>query len=332
MNKRRVPTALVAGLAALALAACGDNSAGDGGDSSEDFPSDNINMVVSYAAGGPTDVAGRAVAAFMEQELDTTVVVENKDGGSGAVGTADVARSTADGHTIAMTTASAASRVPLIENVGYSLDELQPIGVATYGPGLILVDADSSYETIDDLIEAAEADPGQVKLGTAGARSPQHVELIRMERDYGVNIDPVPFEGEAPAVTALLGGNIDGCYCSNAQTTMAQVDNGAFKVLATGSAERLDDMPDVPTLAESGFETLIYGNSYFILVAPADIPVDALETLESALEAALEDDSVRDIIGEIRIPGEFMGADALEALMRDEQEVLGSILEELFAR
>lgn len=326
MIKSRVLAAFAAGASLLVVTACGGS---DGASSSEEFPSDDVNMIISYAAGGPTDVGGRAIAAFMEKDLGTTFVVENKEGASGSVGTADVVRSEPDGYTIGMTTASAAGRVPLIEDVGYDLEDVQAIGVGTFGPGLIVVGADSGYSSIDDLIEEAKANPGGIKVGTAGASSPQHVELVRMADEYDVEFTAVPFQGEAPAVTALLGDNIDACFCSNAQTTMAQVDAGEFTILATGAPDRLGWVPDVPTLAESGFESLIYGNSYFILVAPADIPEGVLSTLEGSLEKALEDPATIEVIGEVRILDEFMGADALQKMMVDEQETLGPILMEL---
>jgi tripartite-type tricarboxylate transporter receptor subunit TctC len=327
MTKRRMFIGGVTAAAALTLAACG-NSGGAGGEG-DAFPSKDVNMVVTYAAGGPTDVAGRAIAKFMEKDLDTTFVVENKDGASGAVGTADVVRSKADGYTIAMTTESAVARVPAVEDVGYTYEDVTPIGVATYGPGLVLVSADSPYKTIDELVAAAKKDPGGIKFGTAGASSPQHLELMRLKQDYDVDIEAVPFKGEAPAVTAVLGNNVQGCFCSNAQTTMAQVDAGKFKVLAVGTEERLPSMEDVPTLKESGFPELIHGNSYFVLVAPKDTPADAITALEGSLEKALKDEATVTTIGDVRILPEFMGSEELKTMMTDEQETLIPSLKEL---
>jgi tripartite-type tricarboxylate transporter receptor subunit TctC len=337
VSKKKLVALLGATVLSLGLAACGDKST-DGaasstsGGAASDFPTDDIRFIVSYAAGGPTDVAGRAVAAYMEKEFGVSVVVENIDGASGAVGTAELSRAKPDGLTIAMTTASAASRVPLIEAVGYQLDDLQPIGVATFGPGLVIVRKDSPYKTINDLVRAAKAKPGTVTLGTAGPSSPQHVEIVRMERDYHVSFSAVPFQGEAPAVTALLGSNVDGCFCSNAQTTMAQVDAGEFKVLATAAPERLKSMPDVPTLAESGFKDLVNGSSYFILVAPAGTPDDVVKRLEETLKGALEDPATVETIGKERLLDPFMGADDLTSMMQDDQKTLGPILKELFAK
>lgn len=334
--KRNSLKVLSIGLLAFALAACSGGTAPKDEGSTEtapavEYPTKDIRMVVSYAAGGPTDVAGRAIAAFMEKDLGVSIVVENKEGAAGAVGTAEVARATPDGYTISMTTASAIGRVPLTEDVGYKLEDIQPIGVGTYGPGILIVRADSPYQTIDDLVKYAKANPSALKFATVGPSSPQHVELVRMSDDYGVTLEPVPFQGEAPAVTALLGENVDGCFCSNAQTTMAQVDAGEFRILATGAPEPVASLPGVPTLAESGFKTIIYGNSYFVLAAPTGIPAEVLEVLEGSMERAMKDEATLAILGAERVPDKFMGAAATSQLLADEQAALSKILTEMFS-
>ncbi|MDP5183902.1 tripartite tricarboxylate transporter substrate binding protein [Blastococcus sp. BMG 814] len=335
MSKKKLVAVFGATVLSLGLAACGDDAGSGGtsaaGEAESDYPTDDLRFVVSYAAGGPTDVAGRAVAAYMEEQFGVNVVVENVEGASGSLGTAEVARAEPDGYTIGMTTGSAVARVPLIEDVGYGLEDLDMIGVATFGPGLLIVREDGPYDTLEELVEAAEAAPGTINIATAGPSTPQHVELERLARDYGVEFSPVPFPGEAPAVTALLGGNVAGCFCSNAQTTIAQVDSGEFKVLATSSPETLPTMPDVPTFVESGYEEIVYGNSYYVLVVPAGTPEDIVSTLEEALKGALEDEATVTVIGEERLLEPFMGADDLRAMLEQEQETLQPILEELFA-
>jgi tripartite-type tricarboxylate transporter receptor subunit TctC len=334
VSKKKLIALFGASVLSLGLAACGESDDGGTGaapaEEETDFPTDDIRLIVSYAAGGPTDVAGRAVAAYMEKEFGVSVVVENIEGASGAVGTAEMTRAEPDGYTIAMTTGSAVGRVPLIEEVGFQLEDVQPLGVATFGPGLVMVRADSAYETIDDLVEAAEKNPNTVTVATAGPQSPQHVELVRMARDHDVEFQPVPFQGEAPAVTALLGENVEACFCSNAQTTMAQVDSGEFRILATGAPDRVSALPDVPTLEESGFKGLVYGNSYFILAAPAGTPAAVVAKFEEAMEAALKDPATVEVIGEERLLDPFMGAEDLTSMLEEEQEVLKPIIAELF--
>jgi tripartite-type tricarboxylate transporter receptor subunit TctC len=336
VSKKKLVAVLGATVLSIGLAACGDDAENGGSTSASggeetDYPTDDIRFVVSYAAGGPTDVAGRAVAAYMEEEFGVSIVVENIEGASGALGTAEVARAEADGYTIGMTTGSAAGRVPLIEDVGYQLEDLQPIGVATFGPGIIIVREDGPYETIEDLFAAVEENPGTVTIATAGPSTPQHVELERLKEDYDLEFSPVPFPGEAPAVTALLGGNVEACFCSNAQTTIAQVDSGEFKILATGSPTTVPTMPDVPTLVESGYDGMIYGNSYYVLVVPAGTPDDVVSKLEEGLQAALEDPATVEVIGEERLLDPFMGSEDLTDMLEEEQETLQPILEKLFA-
>ena len=321
------------GVVAAILAGCGGTGGGPAAtEAAAGFPTGDIRMIVSYAAGGPTDVAGRAIAKFLEKELKTSVVVENKDGASGAVGTAQVAKAPKDGYTIGMTTGSAVARVPLFNEVGYDLKDIQTIGVGTFGPGLIVVEASSPYKSLDDLVAAAKAKPGGITLATGGTSTPQHVEVVRWDREYGVKFKSVPFKGEAPAVTALLGKNVDGAFISNAQTTMAQVSAGKFRVIATAAPDRLPSMPDVPTLKESGFDNLVYGNSYFIFIAPAGIPDSVLRTLEGGLERALQDPETVKTIGEVRLLKDFMGASALNEMLVSEQSELGPILKELFSK
>ncbi|TQM02802.1 Bug family tripartite tricarboxylate transporter substrate binding protein [Pseudonocardia kunmingensis] len=313
---------------ALAAAGCANSDPTAGAD---EYPADEIRMVVTYAAGGPTDLGGRAVARHMEEKYGVPVVAENVEGASGGIGTAEVANSKPDGYTIAMTTASAVSRVPLIEDVGYTFEDLTPIGTVTVGPGMVYVPAGSPYQSGEDLFAAAKANPDTITVGTPGAQSPQHVELVRMKELYGVSFRIVPFEGESPAMTGLIGGNVDAVFGSNAQVSLAQVDEGKARVVAVGAAERLEYVPDAPTLVELGFPELTFGNSTFILAAPAETPAEIVASLESALQEALADPETVKVLGEERVAPEFIGSEELSGQMRAEVDQIGPILQKLFA-
>ncbi len=331
---KKLGIGLVAGVLTLSLAACGGSGSSDSDADSaaaDGYPEDDITMIVTYAAGGPTDIAGRAVAASFEKELGVSVVVENVEGASGAVGSAQLAQAQPDGLTIAMTTVSAVSRVPLTEEVGFTLDDVIPIGIVTQGAGVILVSADSPYETIDDLVEAAKKNPDEVTIGAAGAQTPQAVEIERMKSEYDVPLQLVPFQGDAPSLTALLGNNVDAIVPSYNEAVRAQVEAGAIRPLAVLGPERADYLPEVPTLAESGFDELIYGISSFILIAPAGTPDAIIAKLEEGLEAAVKDeDTYAALDGEILVPDEFVGSDELETQIDDEIEALEAVLKELF--
>ena len=329
---KKLTSGVLAGVLTLALAACGgsDTSSDDAAEA-DAYPEDDITMIVTYAAGGATDIAGRAIAQAFEDSLGVSVVVENVEGASGAIGSAEVAQARPDGLTIAMTTSSAVNRVPLIEEVGFAVDDVIPIGVVTQYDGVISVPADSPYETIDDLIEAAKDAPNEITVGQAGAQVPGAVEFERMKAEYDVPFQVVPFQGDAPTLTGLLGKNVDAAVTSWNESVQAQADAGAIRPLAVMGPERTSYLPDVPTLAESGFEDLVYGTSTYIIIVPTGTPEAIVTKLEAELEAAVNDADTRTALGgDIGVPEDFVGSEELSKQMETEIDALGSILQELF--
>lgn len=293
------------------------------------FPEDDINLIITYAAGGQTDAAGRAVANAMEEKLGVTVVVENVAGASGSVGTAQVVQSNPDGYTIGMTTTSAVTRVPLLQETGYTSDDVQPLALAVEGDALILVPEDSPYETAEDLFDAAEENPDSLTIGTAGAQTPHHVELQRLAMDHDISFRIVPHEGDAPNLTALVGGNQDASFTTNADITMEYIGEEEIRPLAVTRAERTDYLPDVPTLRELGYDDLVNGGSNYIIAGPAGMDEELVSKYESALEEILSDPEVVELIGEDKVPSEFVGADELNDAMAEEEEAVAPIYEQL---
>ncbi|MEG9225391.1 Bug family tripartite tricarboxylate transporter substrate binding protein [Aeromicrobium sp. Sec7.5] len=329
---KKLTSGLLAGVLTFAVAACGGSgtSSADPADA-DGYPGDDITMIVTYAAGGATDIAGRAIAQAFEDSLGVSVVVENVEGASGAIGSAEVAQARPDGLTVAMTTSSAVNRVPLIEEVGFTVDDIIPIGVVTQYDGVISVPADSPYKTIDDLIEAAKDAPDEITVGQAGAQVPGAVEFERMKAEYDVPFQVVPFQGDAPTLTGLLGKNVDAAVTSWNESVQAQHDTGAIRPLAVMGAERTSYLPDVPSLAESGFEDLVYGTSTYIIIVPKGTPEAIVTKLETELEAAVNDADTRTALGgDIGVPEEFVGSEGLSKQMETEIDALGSILQELF--
>lgn len=323
---KKLSFAALAGVLALSMAACGSDSSDD----AEDFPAGDITMVVAYAAGGPTDLAGRAVAKQFEKDLGVSVVVENQEGASGAVGSAKVIKAKPDGLTLGTTTASAISRVPTIEKVGFEAGDGTPIGVVTESPGVFFVKKNSPYKTFDDLLADAKKRPGKITVGAAGAQTPQAVEVLRMGTEYDTEFKLVPFQGDAPALTGLLGDNVDVIVPSYNEQVRAQHEAGEIRPLAVMGTERKEYLGDTPTLAESGFDKLTYGISSFIIIAPKDTPKEIVTKLEDSLEKALQDPATRKAAGELNVPAEFIGSEALQKKIDDEVKDLTPVLKELF--
>ena len=301
----------------LALVATGCSGPGAQGGSAEDYPSEEIRLIIPYAAGGPTDISGRAVGAYLEENLGQPVVVENIPGASATVGIGELVASPPDGYTLAVATTSPLVLVPLQEDVGYDKDDVETIGVSIQTPAVLAVRTDSEFETAEQFFEAAAADPGGLSVGLPGANTPQGVELMRLRDEYGIEVSPVPFEGNAEAVTALHGGNIDAFFLPVGEAEMTPIEEGEFRPLAVGPEERLEYLPDTPTLRELGYENLTLSTSTYGVVAPKGTPSEIISKLESTLEQALQDPEVREQINERYIPEEFIDAEGFRALLDD---------------
>ena len=299
----------------LALVATGCSGPGAQGGSAEDYPSEEIRLIIPYAAGGPTDISGRAVGAYLEENLGQPFVVENIPGASATVGIGELVASPPDGYTLAVATTSPLVLVPLLEDVGYDKDDVETIGVTIEGPAVLAVHTGSQFETAELFFEAAAANPGGLSVGLPGANTPQGVELMRLRDEYGIEVSPVPFEGNSEAVTALLGGNVDAFFLPVGEAEMTPIEEGEFRPLAVGPEERVEYLPDTPTLRELGYENLTLSTSVYGLVAPKGTPTEILSTLESTLEQALQDPEVREQINERYIPEEFIDGEGFRAVL-----------------
>jgi tripartite-type tricarboxylate transporter receptor subunit TctC len=205
--------------------------------------------------------------------------------------------------------------VPLLEDVGYDKDDVETIGVTIEGPAVLAVNTGSQFETAEQFFEAAAANPGGLSVGLPGANTPQGVELMRLRDEYGIEVSPVPFEGNSEAVTALLGENIDAFFLPVGEAEMTPIEEGEFRPLAVGPEERVEYLPDTPTLRELGYENLTLSTSVYGLVAPKGTPTEILSTLESTLEQALQDPEVREQINERYIPPEFIDGEGFRAVL-----------------
>ncbi|TDD38765.1 tripartite tricarboxylate transporter substrate binding protein [Saccharopolyspora elongata] len=315
--------AIVSCAALLLSAACaGPGPAGD----APDYPNDEIRLIVPYAAGGPTDIAGRAVARFLERDLGQPVVVENLLGASATTGTTELVQSKPDGYTIEMATTSPLVLVPQLQNLGYDKDSVATIGVSMQIASVLAVRADSPYRTAEEFFVAARQNPDRITVSLPGANTPQGIELRRLRDEHGVALSLVPFNGDAEAVATLLGGNSDAFFGSSGDVVMSRIRSGEFRALTVGSAQRLPYLPDTPTFTELGFAGLTLSTSTYGLVAPDGTPPEITKRLEEALRAALEDPAVREQIGAEYIPAQFIGAQDFRSLLDESWAIYEPIL------
>ncbi len=329
-NRYRIPLLIVASV--IVLAACaeteGESSGGGGGAAAADYPTDDINLYVPYAPGGPTDLAARTVGTCLEEDFGQTVIVENREGGSGALGMQAMIAGGNDGYSLSLIAVPASATNPLQDDVGYTNEDYVPVAAITEIPSVLAVGQGSRFADAAALFRFAEENPGQVNVGVPGATTSQAMELRRMAEEYGVELTRVPFTGNAEMTTALLGGNVDAVFINASRDVLENIEADSFVPLAVSPEDRVSYLEDVPTLAELGFPDLTFSVSIFGLATPAGTPDDVVATLEEAVSSCLERPEVVEQLGEQYVPDEFIGAEAFQSRIDDIVEVYGPLLQE----
>ena len=307
---------------AAALTGCAEDS---GSVAAADYPSEDVRLLVPYTAGGPTDIAARAVGAHLEEELGQPVVVENLPGASGATAYVEMISAEPDGHTLSMTALPTAVLNYLSNDVGYTREDLAPVGVVTQVPSGIVVPADSPYQDVESLFAAARQDPQAVTVGTPGATNTHAAETRRITQLYDIPLTVVPFEGNSEVQTALLGGNVSAGFANLSQDLLPAIEAGDLRVLAVGTEERLAYV-DAPTFVESGYPELTQSTTTFGVIAPAGTPEEVVATLEDALRSASEDEAVVEALDPPYVPEEFLGSADLADLFAETEETFRGVV------
>jgi tripartite-type tricarboxylate transporter receptor subunit TctC len=328
MRHPRSALPVVVAASAVLLTACVAEDGGEGGAAAQDYPADDITLYVPYAPGGPTDLAARTVGDCLAEDFGRNVVVENREGASGSLGMQAMIQGGADGYSLSLIAVPASATNPLQEDVGYTNDDYVPIAAVTEIPSVLAVGEGSRFADAGALFAEAEQNPGRVTVGVPGATTSQAMELRRLAEEYGVELSLVPFTGNAEMTTALLGGNVDAVFINASQDVLENIEAGSFVPLAISPEERVDYLPDVPTLAELGYPELTNSVSVFGLAAPAGTPDGVLQTLEDGVAACLEQPEVVEALGDQYVPEEFIGRDDFRARIDEIVEVYGPLLQE----
>lgn len=281
-----IAVAAVGGL----LSACG--APGGTGDDQDAYPQKTIDVVVPYPAGGGSDVIARALVDEINAggNLEYDLQVVNKAGGAGIVGLTEMINSKADGYTISISPSGPVSLHPAMADVAYDpMTDLTFIAGLTRGGALIAVPGSSPYQTIEDLVAAAKANPGTITMGEGPPA--YQIPLALLESATGAEFSHVDFDGDAATTTAILGGNIDATLTQTA-AAIPQVAAGTMRVLATVGSERSALLPDVPTLAESDID--VDFEAPYGVYAPAGVPDEVVETLAAEVQTAVESKALKE--------------------------------------
>ncbi len=260
----------------------------------QDFPNRPIKLIVPFPAGGPNDIIARVVGQKMSELLGQPVVVDNRAGAGGVLGTDAAARSPADGYTIALTSAGAlAIASSLQDKVPYdSTKDLIPITLVAKVPELLVVASGVPAKSLAELLALAKSKPGKFNFASTGIGSMPHLASELFKISTGLDIVHVPYSGAAPAVKDLLGGQVDMIF-ADIPVLLPHVQAGSLRALAVGSKARAPVLPDVPTLAELGLPQ-VEAENWYGMVAPAKTPAAIIAKLHAVIIESLRAPEVKE--------------------------------------
>jgi tripartite-type tricarboxylate transporter receptor subunit TctC len=310
--------------ATVALAAAGAPAA----QAQDNYPTRPVRVVIAFPPGGPTDFVGRLVTDKMSAELGQRVYIENRAGAAGTVGADNVAKADPDGYSLFLTTSGAVTIAPHIQaNVPYDpLRDFAPVALVTKVTEVLVVTPKLGIKSVKELIALAKDKPDAVSFASTGIGSPPHLAQELLDVSANVKFLHVPYRGAAPALTDLLGGQVQ-VLAADLPVLIAQIQAGALIPIGAAADKRDALLPDVPTLAEQGYPNTDASN-WYALLAPAKTPPAVIAKLNKAVADALNDPDVRNKLVKSGATPVGGTPEALGAFMKSEYEKWGKVVAE----
>ncbi|WP_308916629.1 tripartite tricarboxylate transporter substrate binding protein [Jannaschia sp. LMIT008] len=284
----------------------------------QDFPERPINLVAPFNAGGGTDLLLRGLAPHFAEAIGGDVFVSNMAGGSGTVAASALQGQRPDGYQLGYFSVTVSTIQPQIKNVPYGVDSWTPICSVAASPSMLFVNADSPFQTMDDVVEAVNAAPGEYVYGSSGPGAMTHLTTVAAFAGLGIldKMKHLPFQGSGPAIKELTAGNIQ--FFGDTEVLMQR---GDFRPLVVFNSERLENYPDVPTATEVGIEAPL--NELYLwggLFAPAGLDEDLADILEEACEVAVNSEGFAEFAESSGTVIRYRGREEFDAFFRDQYE------------
>ena len=290
----------------------------------QSYPGNAINLVIPLAPGDASDIAGRTMGEELSKLLKVPIVVVNRPGAGGTLGTDSVVKAKKDGYTLLLTNNASLiyNRVLTPESVSYDLfKDLTSLGLATRTPILLAVRQDAPYKSFNEMMEFAKKNPGKVRLGTAGAGSVGHFTVEIINSLTGAGLIMVPFKGAAPGITALLGGHVEGVVLALGALS-SHLKSGAMRGIVISS--KFPDFADIPTLTQLGHRQNLLG-VWLAFFAPAGVPAEVTKALVPAIEKVVKDPGIGSKLAGLGMVQDYVPPDKLFAEIREEHRTVEEI-------
>jgi len=296
------------------------------------YPAKPIRLIVPFPPGGGTDIAARTIANKLSESVKWTFVVENKPGAGGNLGVEQAVKSPADGYTLVIgQTSNLAINPTLYAKLPYDpLKDLSPVALIVSAPVVLVVALNSRYASLGDLLAAAKTDPGGVTFASPGNGTVSHLTGELLQRAAGVKLTHVPYKGASQALTDTLGGQVQS-FMSSVPSALSQIRAGRLRAIAVTSAQRAQELPEVPTIAESGYRGF-EASTWYGLLAPAGTPMTIIARLNVEVNRLLKTAEVRERLA--AEGGEVLGGspEQFVSFLKAEHAKWGRVVRESGAR
>ena len=298
----------------------------------ESWPAKPIRLVVPFPAGGGTDIVARDVSNKLTTSTKWNFIVDNKPGSGGNLGIDTVAKAPADGYNLVIgQTSNLAINPTLYSKLPYDpVNDLTPVGLIGSAPLALVVAANSPYKTLADAVAAAKAQPGGLNYATSGNGTVAHLATEMFQREAGVKLTHVPYKGASQGLTDVIGGLVH-IYVSSVPTLLGHIKSGKLRALAVTAAKRTDDLPQVPTVAESGYKGF-EAVTWFGLLGPARLPAHVVSSVNTELNKALNSPDLRKKLEDQGLDVTPATADQFGKLIRNDIVKWGRVVKESGAK
>jgi len=322
--KKIIALSVTAVMALGIFAGCDAIGGGGGGAQAAAYPARAVAVVVPFTAGGGTDLVARGISEAAREFFPNGISVENRTGAGGAIGLSSGATAAPDGYTITTLTVESVTLPHMGTGVEFDGDSFIPIIMLNEAVSVISVNADSDFQTLEDLIEASRTSP--VLIGNSGVGAIWHLAAAALEQESGAHFTHVPFEGAADAITSLMGGHIDAIPVSYSEVS-SHVAAGTLRVLSVNGPNRLPSIPDVPTSGELGYDVQV--SAWRGMAVPTGTPDDIVDYLYNAFSTAAASPEFQEFMTNSNLTIDIMGPEAYGERVRRDSALFGALIENL---